>query len=175
MAINNQVNSFQRGNELFKSGKLPEAIAAYTQATWSDPDCADIYFNRAVANLNMGNLLNALADCQKGLQLSPNCVEGHRVLAGIHLESRNYKQAYKAAEAALALDSNCASAYQTRGMAFHYTGQPPKALRDLRTAAMLFRAQGALENHRQVLTILQRLDPNLWRNLATTGRTLGVL
>ena len=175
MAISKLVSSLQRGNELFKSGNLAGALAAYTQATWSDPDCADVYFNRAVVNLNMGNLLNALADCQKGLQLNPDCLEGHRILAGIHLESRNYKQAYKAAEAALALDGNCASAYQTRGMAFHYTGQPPKALRDLRTAAMLFRAQGDLDNHRQVLAILQRLDPHLWRNLATTGRTLGVL
>ncbi|XP_018902985.1 dnaJ homolog subfamily C member 7 [Bemisia tabaci] len=61
------------GNNSYKSGKLPEALKAYTDALAVDPlfntANAVLYSNRAAVSQKLGKLEDAIADCTQALKL----------------------------------------------------------------------------------------------------------
>jgi tetratricopeptide (TPR) repeat protein len=61
----------ERGNEAFKAGDFPKALAEYSEAIKRDPDTAVYYVNRAAARTKLMDFSGALADCDK---VRPRCV-----------------------------------------------------------------------------------------------------
>jgi tetratricopeptide (TPR) repeat protein len=55
----------ERGNEAFKAGDFPKALAEYSEAIKRDPDTAVYYVNRAAARTKLLDFSGALADCDK--------------------------------------------------------------------------------------------------------------
>jgi stress-induced-phosphoprotein 1 len=66
----------ERGNELFKNHKYPEAIKEYTEAVNRNPSDSKCYSNRAAAYHKLLEFSLALADCNKAIELEPGFVKG---------------------------------------------------------------------------------------------------
>jgi tetratricopeptide (TPR) repeat protein len=108
------------GNDLFKKGKIPEAIARYTLAlekAKGDDDKtkatrADIYANRAACNVQLYDPVKVRDDCNAALALVPNHVKA-LLRRGQALESlEKYKDALADFELALRWDPNNSMALQ---------------------------------------------------------------
>jgi len=72
--MNRQEDAKEKGNQAFKAGNQEEAIKFYTEGIEQDPfnktlTCT-LYANRAAANLKLKNHKEALADCDKALELN---------------------------------------------------------------------------------------------------------
>jgi tetratricopeptide (TPR) repeat protein len=66
-----------KGNQLFKDGRLAEAIQAYTEGIDLDPACLDtftvatLYYNRSAVHRKNGDIQHALEDVNASLALRP--------------------------------------------------------------------------------------------------------
>lgn len=108
------------GNENFKKGKIPEAIASYTKALErakgddekTNQIKADIYANRAACNVQLYEPTKVRDDCNAALNLVPNHVKA-LLRRGQALESlEKYKLAIADFDAALRIDPNNSMALQ---------------------------------------------------------------
>lgn len=61
-----------QGNELFKLGRLEEAIASYDKALEFRPDDNAVLYNKGVVLLNLGRLEDAIDSYDKALKSKPN-------------------------------------------------------------------------------------------------------
>ena len=59
------VEAKDRGNEAFKAGDFPKAVAEYSEAIKRDPDNPTYYANRAAARTKLMDCSSALEDCDK--------------------------------------------------------------------------------------------------------------
>jgi len=107
------------GNELFKTGKIDQAISRYTQAlakVGNDDKgrqiAADIYANRAACYVQLYEPVKVKADCDAALKLQPNHIKA-LLRRGQSLESlEKYKDALADFEHALQIDPNQQMAVQ---------------------------------------------------------------
>jgi len=83
----------ERGNELFKLNKYPDAIREYDEAIKRKPDDCTYYSNRAACYMKMGDYPHALKDCEKALQLSPTFVKAMTRRAHCHFWMKEYHKA----------------------------------------------------------------------------------
>jgi len=83
----------ERGNELFKLNKYPEAIREYDEAIKRNPDDCTFYSNRAACHMKTGDYLLALKDCEKALQLNPTFVRAMTRRAHCHFWLKEHDKA----------------------------------------------------------------------------------
>ncbi len=62
----------ERGNELFKQGKFPEAVAEYSEAILRNPDDHTLYSNRAACYTKLMQYDLGLKDCDECLRRKPD-------------------------------------------------------------------------------------------------------
>jgi len=62
---------FERGNELYRQGKYPEAIAAYEDILSNQMESAEVYFNLGNAHFKMNRVAPAIYNYEKALLLKP--------------------------------------------------------------------------------------------------------
>lgn len=94
----------EEGNELFKNGKYPEAVAAYTEAIKRLPTEHTAYSNRAAAYLKLCAYNDALKDAEKCLELKPDFVKAHARKGHSYFWTKQYHRALKAYDDGLKLD-----------------------------------------------------------------------
>ncbi|KAL2404261.1 DnaJ-like protein subfamily C member 7-like protein [Exophiala dermatitidis] len=86
-------------NNLFKQGKYPEAIAAYTEALTIDPTNkvtnAKLLGNRATARTKIKEFDEAKTDCDQALKLDPSYLKARKIRAKATGESGDWEQAVK--------------------------------------------------------------------------------
>ncbi|KAF0293192.1 Stress-induced-phosphoprotein 1 [Amphibalanus amphitrite] len=101
-----------RGNELFKEGRYPEAIKAYTESIKRNPDEAKTYSNRAACYNKLTEYDLGLRDCNKCIELDSQFVKGH-VRKGMLLKAKGqFEKALECFQRALELDEhNAVSRY----------------------------------------------------------------
>lgn len=92
------------GNELFKSDKFPEAVAAYTEAIKRLPTEHTAYSNRAAAYLKLGAYNDALKDAEKCIELKPDFVKGYARKGNAYFWTKQYNRALQAFEDGLKID-----------------------------------------------------------------------
>jgi tetratricopeptide (TPR) repeat protein len=68
------------GNEQFKLGKFPAALALYEEAISYDPSNAVFYTNRALVLQKMDKWVDALADAEFAVSLDCEMLKGHVIL-----------------------------------------------------------------------------------------------
>ena len=68
------------GNDEFKRGKFPAALALYEEAIVYDPTNAVLYTNRALVFQKIDNWTDALSDAEHAVSLDPDMLKGHIIL-----------------------------------------------------------------------------------------------
>jgi len=86
----------QEGNELFKQGKYPEAIAKYEEAMKRDPKAHLPYSNRAACYQKLMEWQLALKDAEKCVEMEPSFVKGWSRKASIHVYLKEFHKALDA-------------------------------------------------------------------------------
>jgi len=120
----------QEGNDLFRSGKFPEAIKKYDEGMKRTPDndketLAKFYSNRAGAFMKLMEFNRAQKDCEESLKLKPDFVKCW-IRKGAVLEAlKQHDNALEAFRTALELDPNAKEAKEgmNRVMTAKYAGR----------------------------------------------------
>lgn len=96
------------GNKMFKVGKFREAHKLYTEALEIDPLNGDInsklLYNRALMNSKIGNIRDAITDCNSALKTNPAYLKVILLRAKCHNDMENFEEAVKDYEAALKIE-----------------------------------------------------------------------
>lgn len=89
-----------RGNELYKAGDFPGAVAAFTEAIKRDPSDPRGYTNRASAYTKLAALPEALKDAEEAIKLDPKFVKGYVRKANVLFAMKEYTKAMEACQKA---------------------------------------------------------------------------
>ena len=92
------------GNELFKEGKYPEAVAKYSEAMKRNPKAHVPYSNRAACYQKLMEWQLALKDADTCVGMDPSFIKGWTRKAGIHYFLKEYHKAMDAYNAVLKLE-----------------------------------------------------------------------
>ncbi len=77
MKKESQGQLFQRGNQLYNSGKFSEALASYRRALEIDPKKASAHCNIGVALRKLGRSEEAIASYRRALEIDPTNAATH--------------------------------------------------------------------------------------------------
>jgi stress-induced-phosphoprotein 1 len=95
-----------RGNEFFKAGNFPRALAEYDEAIRRNPEPAKLYGNRSAVYLKLMELPRALADVNKCLEIDPGYIKAYGRKGDIHFLMKEFHKSMEAFEQGLKLDPN---------------------------------------------------------------------
>merc|ERR1712146_720593 len=102
----------QEGNELFKAGKYPEAIAKYSDAMKRDPTAATPYSNRAACYQKLMEWQLALKDAETCVTMDPKFAKGWSRKGSIHLFLKEFHKSMDCYNMVLELEPENADAKQ---------------------------------------------------------------
>jgi tetratricopeptide (TPR) repeat protein len=122
--------ALQRGDAAFDQGNFDAAIEAYSDAIVRNPNFAEAYNNRGLANYLAGHPTDALADLNRALSLRPNYVNAITNRAIARFDQGDYATVIADATRAIELDPNDDSAFMFRGNAYQREGDYTRALAD---------------------------------------------
>ncbi|KAG6475876.1 hsp70-Hsp90 organizing protein-like [Zingiber officinale] len=96
----------EKGNELFKQQKYPEAVKHYTEAIKRNPKDPKVYSNRAACYTKLGALPEGLKDAEKCIELDPSFSKGYTRKGAIQFFMKEYDKALETYQEGLKLDSS---------------------------------------------------------------------
>jgi stress-induced-phosphoprotein 1 len=94
----------EEGNEKFKSGDMPGAVASYTEAIKRAPKDPRGYGNRAAAYIKLLAYPEAIKDCDTAIELDPNFFKAYTRKATAYHVMREYRKAMDTLEKARDVD-----------------------------------------------------------------------
>jgi len=111
--MNRQEDLKEKGNTEFKSGNYEEALKKYSEAIEMDPNnknlAAVLYSNRATVLLKMKKHREAIADCNKAIELNETYAKAFIKRAEIRMELEEYLEAGNDFKQAKQLDPSSAA------------------------------------------------------------------
>ncbi len=137
-AVYEKQKQFKKANTIYNTSRALESkrredniylytVAVTTAAIALNPNNPYLYRARAYVSWDE-HKRRAEADYRKALALDPKCAAAYAGLAGIFVDSRNFKQAEPLLEKAVQLDPNTARLWYNKGVMHSLWGQNPKAL-----------------------------------------------
>ncbi|ERM94729.1 hypothetical protein AMTRI_Chr03g143920 [Amborella trichopoda] len=96
----------EKGNELFKEQKYPEAVKHYTEALRRNPCDPKVYSNRAACYTKLGALPEGLKDAEKCIELDPSFPKGYSRKGAIQFFMKEYDKALETYQEGLKHDPN---------------------------------------------------------------------
>lgn len=108
--------------------RLSEVIL---RADITDPQRAQLYYDRGVIYDSVGLRSLARLDFNRALRLKPDLVEAYNFIGIHYTQMQEYNQAYDAFDSAIELEPKHEYAYLNRGIALYYGGRPELATDDL--------------------------------------------
>jgi uncharacterized protein (TIGR03032 family) len=117
---------FQRGNELYKQGKLDEAIASYRQCVALDPEFPNARYHLGVALGDAQHYEEASACLKQVIQTEPEKAEAYNSLGYVSSCQRQLEKAIGYYERALELQPNYTHAHVNLGMTLLQVGDYPR-------------------------------------------------
>ena len=145
--------SINPGDEAFKKGYYPAAIADYTESLKTNPNDLDLLFGRGRAYQELNNFKEAQLDFEDALYQEPNNFQVLLSLAKIQLDQKSYASALLYATKAEQISGAPAMASLLKGRALHYLGMPEEALKAYGNAIQLDRDFGEAYLSRGLLKV----------------------
>ncbi|CAL9780935.1 unnamed protein product [Musa acuminata subsp. burmannicoides] len=96
----------EKGNELFKQQKYPEAVQHYTEALKRNPKDPKVYSNRAACYTKLGALPEGLKDAEKCIDLDPSFSKGYTRKGAVQFFMKEYDKALETYQEGLKHDPN---------------------------------------------------------------------
>ncbi|OAY62913.1 protein SGT1 homolog [Ananas comosus] len=93
----------KRAKEAFVDDNFDLAVDLYTQALDADPQNADLYADRAQANIKLGNFTEAVADANRAIELEPAMSKAYLRKGTACIKLEEYQTAKAALEAGSSL------------------------------------------------------------------------
>jgi choline-sulfatase len=128
---------FMLGNEYFKAGKFPEAVAQFKRALDLKPDYDLAIINMANSYRRMGQDDAALAGYERYVSVDPKNAYVRYQIGEIYLDRHDSARAESEFAQALAIDPKLASARVATGVLAFERGQLPQAEQLLKAALAL--------------------------------------
>jgi tetratricopeptide (TPR) repeat protein len=119
------------GNILQEQERYQEAIEHYLQAIRRSAPYAEVYFNKAVCHLRLGELEDALACFDWTLELNPAQPESHALRADVLRELERNDEALFGYDTAIALGYDSTAARVNRAVLHYNNGSYGLALVDM--------------------------------------------
>lgn len=104
-----------RGNDLYKEGKYPQALAEFTQALHHDRKNADIWNNRGLAYKMLGDADKAIEDFTTAILLDNSHIDAYFNRAAVYYNKGDYKRALADNTHVIEIRPGYAPAYNNRG------------------------------------------------------------
>jgi len=125
------------GTELFKNGKIEDAMYHYNEAIRLNPNATDFYNNRGICYFALGQPQSAVEDYNKAVTLNPKYGDAYynRGVAYVKL-GRNHS-AFDDFSEAIRLKSDSADAYNNRAIIYLNQGQKEPGCHDAQKACAL--------------------------------------
>jgi tetratricopeptide (TPR) repeat protein len=124
---------FQQGIKYFKNFEYNPAKQNFDKVLAASPRDQKALFYRGRCLVEMNHLIQALEDFNKILEINSQNAQGIAGGAEVMLEKKNYHEAMRRVEKAIALDQNLAYAWYLKGMIFGYQNSLDKAIEALKT------------------------------------------
>jgi tetratricopeptide (TPR) repeat protein len=90
---------WKAGNHFFRSGRYPEALAAYTAAADALPESHAVFHNRALARAALADSDGALEDVWRALEIRPESSRTRALAASLHAARGSESRALRLSEA----------------------------------------------------------------------------
>ena len=117
---------FQRGNELYKQGKLDEAIASFQQCVALQPEFPNARYHLGVALGDAEKFEDARASLTQVIEAEPENAQAHNSLGFVASQQRQPYEAINCFERAIELQPNFAHAHVNLGMSLLQVGDYPR-------------------------------------------------
>jgi tetratricopeptide (TPR) repeat protein len=147
----NAFECFEKGYAAGTSGNWADAVAAYSKAIELNPQYAEAYNNRGIANDDMGNYNQSIKDYNKAIELNSQYAKAYNNRGVAYYNLGNYNQAIKDYNKAIELNPQYAEAFNNRGAAYNNRGNYNQAIKDY-NKAIEFNPQYAEAYHNRGLT-----------------------
>jgi lipoprotein NlpI len=119
----NSAELMSKGNEAFKKGDRPGAVAFFTQAISADPSNYVAYYNRGRLHDNEGRSEQALADYSQLLKIRPEHSATLQLRGSLHLRLGHFDEAIADFDQYLKLLPANEPYHWQRGIALYYAGR----------------------------------------------------
>ena len=157
---------FKQGLNKLVTNDYRGAVADFTQAIQLDRHFSDAYAFRCEARTQLLELTEAIADCNQALEIDPDSTVAYFNRGDARADLQDISGAIDDFTAVIQRNPLnqriLAEAYLRRGASrAYYFGEKEEGLRDIQTAARLFRQQGNNKDYQraiQVLEVLERRD-----------------
>lgn len=147
-----------RAEAYSNEGDYKRALLDYASAIRAARNSYHPYYYRGRLELNLNEYQHARADFSHTLKLTTHLVGAFEGLGEADFHLRRYGEAIWAFENALSLNANYAKALANLGVTLAAIGHDAQAIRDLRKAAALLRAQGDMADYQRTMEALARVE-----------------
>ncbi|CAM0945041.1 unnamed protein product [Alopecurus aequalis] len=96
----------EKGNDMFKQQKYPEAIKHYNEALKRNPKDVRVYSNRAACYTKLGAMPEGLKDAEKCIELDPTFSKGYTRKGAVQFFMKEHEKAMETYQAGLKHDPN---------------------------------------------------------------------
>jgi chemotaxis protein methyltransferase CheR len=124
----------EQARNLLHQGRYTAVLATTERLLEQDLDCDEVYYLRAQAYANQGDLLQAIAACQASIRQNSDFLEPLYLLAQIAEEQQNPQQAKGILKKILYLDPASIAAYIDLGTLYMNEGEQVRAQKMLQRA-----------------------------------------
>ncbi len=116
------------GSQLFRAGKVSEAVGHYQRALRIDPDYAEAHNDLGTVLLQKGRLSDALGQYEQALRIKPDFAEAHNNLGTALAQLGRAPEAIVQYEQALRSNPDYAEAHYNLGAVLEELGRVPEAI-----------------------------------------------
>lgn len=141
----------------YRDRNYHRAISDYTSAIAIYPNDALAICCRGAAYYKLGAGKNAMSDYNRSIALDPTAAITYYRRASLYYSIADYQNAIGDYNRATELQPDFAFAYSNRGYAYRELYGEQEALLDWRFAAKLFKEQGNLVQHQNMVDLIDRI------------------
>jgi tetratricopeptide (TPR) repeat protein len=150
----NDSDLWRSAQEKYARRDYQGAIADYTLAIPSSPRNATILCGRGSAYFKLGDRQKAMLDFNHAIEIEPTFALSYYRRGALHYAAKDYAKAIVDYNHATELKPDFALAYSNRGHAYRELYGEQEALIDWRFAAKLFKEQGNLKEHQNMVALI---------------------